>query len=154
MICFSKEVCTLSVLLLFLAELNWLPVCPSVCLFVCGQHYSKGYERIVMKFWGVVLGGTMKNWLNYSGDLGLQRWVSEQKNIIAVTWPDRGAGSDPEPLGLATLLCRVTWLSAWLHSHNRGGISSVEGDWGLAFHHQNNAIHSNIVALWHNELPW
>ena len=33
----------------------------SICLFVCGQHYSKNYERIVMKFCGGVLGGTMKN---------------------------------------------------------------------------------------------
>ena len=23
-----------------------------VCLFVCGQHYSKSYERIGMKFYG------------------------------------------------------------------------------------------------------
>ena len=27
----------------------------SVCLFVCGQHYSKRYERIEMKFYGGVL---------------------------------------------------------------------------------------------------
>ena len=26
-----------------------------VCLFVCGQHYSKSYERIGMKFYGGVL---------------------------------------------------------------------------------------------------
>ena len=32
-----------------------------VCLFVCGQHYSKRYERIVVKFYGGVLGSTMKN---------------------------------------------------------------------------------------------
>ena len=31
-----------------------------VCLFVCG-HYSKSYKRIGMKFYGVVLGSTMKN---------------------------------------------------------------------------------------------
>ena len=36
-------------------------VCLSVCLSVCGQHYSKGYERIGMKFYGGVLGSTMKN---------------------------------------------------------------------------------------------
>ena len=33
----------------------------SVCLFVCGQHYSKSYERIGMKFYAGVLGSTMKN---------------------------------------------------------------------------------------------
>ena len=27
----------------------------------CGQHYSKNYERIWMKFYGDVLGGTIKN---------------------------------------------------------------------------------------------
>ena len=32
-----------------------------VCLFVCGQHYSKSYEWIGMKFYGGVLGSTMKN---------------------------------------------------------------------------------------------
>ena len=36
-------------------------VCLSVCLFVCGQHYSNSYERIGMKFYGGVLGSTTKN---------------------------------------------------------------------------------------------
>ena len=36
-------------------------VCLFVCLSVCGQHYSKSYERIGMKFYGGVLGSTMKN---------------------------------------------------------------------------------------------
>ena len=36
-------------------------VCLLVCLSVCGQHYSKSYERIGMKFYGGVLGSTMKN---------------------------------------------------------------------------------------------
>ena len=31
------------------------------CLFICGQHSSKSYERIGMKFYGGVLGSTMKN---------------------------------------------------------------------------------------------
>ena len=30
-------------------------------LFVCGQHYSKRYEWIGMKFYGGVLDGTVKN---------------------------------------------------------------------------------------------
>ena len=33
----------------------------SVCLFVCGQHYSKSYERIGMKLYGRVLSSTRKN---------------------------------------------------------------------------------------------
>ena len=51
----------------------------SVCLSVCGQHYSTSYERIGMKFYGGVLGSTMKNWLNVGGDLGILKWVNEKK---------------------------------------------------------------------------
>ena len=70
-------------------------VCLSVCLSVCGQHYSKSYERIGMKFYGEVLGSTMKNWLNFGGDLGILRWVNEQKStIIVLGYPDHGAGND------------------------------------------------------------
>ena len=36
-------------------------VCLFVCLFVGGQHYSKSYEQIRMKFYGGILGGTVKN---------------------------------------------------------------------------------------------
>ena len=50
-----------------------------------------------MKFYGGVLSSTRKNWLNFGGDLGIVRWVSEQKTIIiVVAYPDRGAGNDPE----------------------------------------------------------
>ena len=72
----------------------------SVCLFVCGQRYSKSYERIGMKFYGRVQSSTRKNWLNFAGDLGIIRWVNEQKNtviVVAYPDPDRGAGNDPEP---------------------------------------------------------
>ena len=73
-------------------------VCLFVCLFVCEQHYSKSYERIGMKFYGRVLSSISKNWLNFGGDLGIVRWVNEQKNtVIVVAYPDRGAGNDPEP---------------------------------------------------------
>ena len=73
-------------------------VCLFVCLFVCEQHYSKSYERIGMKFYGRVLSSTSKNWLNFGGDLGIVRWVNEQKNtVIVVAYPDRGEGNDPEP---------------------------------------------------------
>ena len=73
----------------------------SVCLSVYGQHYSKCYERIGMKFYGGVLGSTMKIWLNFGGDLGIPRWVNEQNTTIVVPYPDRGSGNDTKPLGLA-----------------------------------------------------
>ena len=51
-----------------------------------------------MKFYGRVLSSTSKNWLNFGGDLGIVRWVNEQKNtVIVVAYPDRGEGNDPEP---------------------------------------------------------
>ena len=51
-----------------------LSVCLVVCLLsACGQHYSKSYELIGMKFYGGVLGSTMKNSLNFGGDLGILR---------------------------------------------------------------------------------
>ena len=44
----------------------------------------------------------MKNWLNFGGDLGILRWVNGKKYIIiVVAYPDRGAGNDSKPLGLA-----------------------------------------------------
>ena len=52
----------------------------------------------------MVLGSIVKNWLNFGGDLGVLKWVKEQKKptIIAVVYPDHGAGrpNDPEPLAL------------------------------------------------------
>ena len=86
---------------MFLVALVSLSVCLSVCLsvglFVCGQHCSKSYERIGMKFYGRVLSSTRKNWLNFGGDLGIVRCVNEQKNtVIVVAYPDRGEGNDPE----------------------------------------------------------
>ena len=52
-----------------------------------------------MKFYLGVQSSTRKNWLNFGGDLGIVRWVNEQKNtIIVVAYPDRGAGNDPEPI--------------------------------------------------------
>ena len=50
-----------------------------------------------MKFYGRVLSSTRKNWLNFGGDLGIVRWVNEQKNtVIVVAYPYRGEGNDPE----------------------------------------------------------
>ena len=37
-----------------------------------------------MKFYGGVLGSTMKNWLNFGGDLDIVRWENEPKNAIIV----------------------------------------------------------------------
>ena len=46
-----------------------------------------------MKFYGLVLSSTRKNWLNFGGDLGIVRWVIEQNNtVIVVAYPGR-----PEP---------------------------------------------------------
>ena len=52
----SSFVTSLATEVMFLVALVSL----SVCLFVCG-HYSKSYERIVMKFYGRVLSSTRKN---------------------------------------------------------------------------------------------
>ena len=43
----------------------------SVCLLVCGQHYSKISERIGMKFYGCFLDSALKNCLKCGGDLGI-----------------------------------------------------------------------------------
>ena len=60
----------------------------SVCLSV---------DNIALK----VLNG-MKKWLNFGGDLGILWSVNGQKYIIiVVAHPDRGAGNDSKPLGLA-----------------------------------------------------
>ena len=92
-------------------------VCLSVCLFVCEQHYSKSYERIGMKFYGRVLSSTSKNWLNFGGDLGIVRWVNEQKNtVIVVAYPDRGEGNDPEPFFFFFFF----FLGGWVVFHKQG----------------------------------
>ena len=60
-----KDVCTLRVLRLVtsLAKGGYIfgSIDLSICLFICGQHYTISYEWIGMKLYGVVLGGTMKN---------------------------------------------------------------------------------------------
>ena len=66
-----------------------------------------------MKFYGRVVRSTRKNWLNCGGDLGIVRWVNEQKNtVIVVADPDRGAGNDPELLFFS--------LGGWVVFHNQG----------------------------------
>ena len=78
-----------------------LSVCLSVCVSVClsvdniTQNVMNGFGWNFMD-WS--LSSTRKNWLNFGGDLGIVRWVNEQKNtIIVVAYPDRGEGNDPEP---------------------------------------------------------
>ena len=39
-------------------RVSWLV---GLSVSVCEQHHSKSYEQIVMKFYGEVQGGTMKN---------------------------------------------------------------------------------------------
>ena len=51
-------------------------VCPSVCL---QATLLKNYEQIAMKYYGGIQGGKMNEWLNLDGDLGLLRWIYEQK---------------------------------------------------------------------------
>ena len=53
-------------------------VCLSVCLWAT---LLNSYERIRINFYGGVLGGTMKKWLNLGGGFGLLRWVNEQKTL-------------------------------------------------------------------------
>ena len=55
--CYGLSYCLLCKEVMFLVAL----VCLSVCLFNCGQHYSKSYERIGMTFYGGVLGSTVQN---------------------------------------------------------------------------------------------
>ena len=97
-----------------------------VCLFVClsvDNITQKTYERIGMKFYGGVLGSTMKNWLNFGGDLGILRWVNELKStIIVVAYPDRGAGNAPKRF---FFFCVCVCVCVW------GG-----GGGGVVFHHQ------------------
>ena len=85
-----------------------------------------------MKFYGGVLGSTMKNWLNFGGDLGILRWVNEQKStIMVVAYPDRGAGNDPKIfLGVYVCVC--------------GGGGGGGG--GLVFHHQGSTFLQR--AIW------
>ena len=44
-------------------------VCLSICLFVCEQHNSKTYERILIKFSGYVQNGKRKKSLDFGSDL-------------------------------------------------------------------------------------
>ena len=87
----------------------------SVCLWTT---LLKSYERIGMKFYGRVLSSTRKNWLNFGGDLGIVRWVNEQKyTVIVVAYPDRGEGNDPEPFFFFFFFF---FFSGWVVFRNQG----------------------------------
>ena len=74
-----------------------------------------------------MVGGTMKKWLNFRGNLGLLRWVNEQKNtMIAVASRDRGAGNDPEALGLALHYHGPTFIDTYCQA----ATNLVDWDWG------------------------
>ena len=74
-----------------------------------------------MKFYGGVQSSTRKNWLNFGGDLGIVRWVNEQKNtIIVVAYPDRGAGDDPEPFFFFFFFFFLGGGGGGLLFHNQG----------------------------------
>ena len=69
-----------------------------VCLFVCLFVYNitqKVMNGLGWNFSGRVLRSTVKNWLNFGGDLGIVRWENEQQGmIIVVAYPDCGLGND------------------------------------------------------------
>ena len=50
-----------------------------ICLSVCKQHYSISYEWIAVKLYDEVQSSTRKNWLDFSGNPEILRWVNEQK---------------------------------------------------------------------------
>ena len=59
---------------MFLVALVYLSVCLSVVNIT-----QKSYEWIGVKFYGGVLGSTIKNVLNFGADLSILRSVNEQK---------------------------------------------------------------------------
>ena len=54
-----------------------------------------------MKYYGGVQGANMKHWLNFGDDVGLLRWVNEQKYHNSCSMTFYGAGNDPEAFGVA-----------------------------------------------------
>ena len=89
---------------------------------------KKSYKRIGMKFYVWVLGSTMKNWLNCGGDLGILRWVKEQKS-------HHNSG------GIPRSLCRY-WSQFFFFFFFLGG----GGGGGVVFHHQGSTFLQ--LAIW------
>ena len=65
-------------LFILIELITWMFLVALVCLSVCKQHCSK---KIINELqWNFMEGsGTMKNWLNFGGNLSLLRWVNEPK---------------------------------------------------------------------------
>ena len=93
-------------------------VCLSVCLSV-NNITQKVMNGLGWNFMDGSCSSTSKNWLNFGGDLGIVRWVNEQKNtVIVVAYPDRGEGNDPEPFYFFILF--FYFLGGWVVFHNQG----------------------------------
>ena len=56
----------------------------SVCLFICGQQYSKGYERIVIEIVWRGLGWYNEELIKFWWVAGSSKMSIWAKNIIAV----------------------------------------------------------------------
>ena len=83
------------------------------------KHLLAADEKMTaMKFYEGVPGGKMNKWLNFGGDLGLLRWVNEQNTIIVVSYPDQGAGNDPQALGWGNIGVTICLGQRGLCSHS------------------------------------
>ena len=92
-----------------------------VCLSVSGQHYSKSYERIGIKFYGAVLGSTMKNWLNFSCDLGTVNPLYLASIIFSVFTPK--VYSHPFNLGIGRCYNVARYKQISVESDDRLGFT-------------------------------
>ena len=88
-------------------------VCLFVCLFLSNITQKVMNTTLQWKVYGEVRSGTRKNWLNFSIDLDLLRWVNDEKNHnnnCSMTW---SWCSDPEALGLALHHQGPTFINAY-----------------------------------------
>ena len=106
-----------------------------------------------MKFYGRVLSSTSKNWLNFGGDLGIVRWVNEQKNtVIVVAYPDRGEGNDPEPFFFFFFFrggCSLSQPRLNIFTVDNMGVMICLGQGGLHSLSASSFLHVFIFALKH-----
>ena len=81
----------------FVVSFNWILDHSKHLLWIIAYCLLTGHWPFFSSLAKEVLDSTMKNWLNFGGDLGILRWLNEQQNtIIVVAYPDRGAGNDPK----------------------------------------------------------
>ena len=105
---------------------------------------KKSYEQIVIKFYRRVGSGTIKNWLNFGGDLSLLRWVNEQNNtLIVVAWPERAADNDPKALELHFHHQSSTFITAYCQA----ATNLVDQDWGQYQGNDRPALAKEVCAL-------